>query len=192
MRFIFVLFFLSQILVVAQVEKENIENDFLEFRKLFDNNQFDEAMNYFSDFHFETMSRSEMLQYYREHPTIKIPAISKSTQIDSISFPTKQKGIYYALVSYSRVLEHKKTKINDSIKSEYSENEINGMKRIIGEENVYYNKDTQTVFFKENYNAYAIFKPDQSHWVFIFVDKDNYSLIRKIIPDNLALKEIPN
>ena len=176
----------------GQSDTKIIEKDFLDFRKLFDNNQFDEALNYFSDFHFETIDRSELFKYYKMHPVITIPSIIKIIQIDSITAPIKEKEIYFSLVSYSRILKEKKILNNDSVVNVDFENELLIKKKLFGKENIIYNKKTQTLSYIAKYYAYAVWKPNQLHWKFIFVDEENHHLINKIIPNKLILKQISN
>jgi hypothetical protein len=189
MNKLFVALLFYPIFLFGQVEIKNIEADFLDFRKLYENRQFDEALNYFSDFHFETIDREEILKSYQERPEIKTPLITKYTLIDSIVGPIKMNNIYYSLLSYSRVIVNNADK---NINSNELKKKIEVLKKVLGEENTIYIKESNAISFKSKYFAYAILKPDELHWKFIFFDKENHQLVNAIIPNKLTIKDISN
>ena len=178
----------------CQEYKKVIEKQFTEYLNSIVAKNFEVSMNYIPEDFFKFVPKEQMILLMQK--TFNNPDLEfrlSDPKIIEIKDAELIEGKYYSLITYSNYMNMKFLD-NDTIKeTEAGHKQRIGLTKLalennFGKENVKY--DQQTDFFEiySEKKVYAISDNSQLHWKFIVLEKNQKTILEKILPKQLTEK----
>lgn len=181
----FLILFISSTLSFAQESTDSIQiiNRVKEYATLIENKDFEQVLEYVSPKIFEVVKKETMLDIFEKTMNAEeFEIVFDSFNVKGISNPfVLENDIYYDVETESiMTMKIVSQDLKDNIAVF-----VTMMSAQYGDENVDYNKETDSVTMKKEANMLAIQYQGDKTWYFITVDKGQKTLAKMVIPEQV-------
>ena len=189
---VLLLLFLVYFGSTAQEYKQTIRTNFNDYLNFIVNKQFDRSMDYLSPSFFEIFPRVQMVQMMEQtfnNPDLLINL--KDPKILRVDDAQKIDGSYYAMLTYSNVMEMKmlgNTDETDEAKEQRISMTRMSFNQTFGTDNVSYDQETDLFKIYSQKDVYAISENGSSDWKFVVVEKAQKPILERLLPGELIDK----
>lgn len=181
----FLILFINATLIFGQESTDSIQiiNRVKEYATLIENKDFEQVLEYVSPKIFEVVKKETMLDIFEKTMNAEeFEIVFDSFDVKGISNPfILENDIYYDVETESiMTMKIVSQDLKDNIAVF-----VTMISAQYGDENVDYNKETDSVTMKKKANMLAIQYQGDKTWYFITVDKGQKTLAKMVIPEQV-------
>ncbi|MFC4815548.1 hypothetical protein [Flavobacterium sp. GCM10023249] len=184
--------FMMSLTITAQEYKKVIKNEFNEYMTFIEAKNFKKALDFVLPESFQIIPKAQLLKLLEQSyndPSYKIEF--KNSTIFDIGDVQKFGKKYYSLLNYSTQMDMKIMNTNDLTaegKKTLIDHTISVYQKVYGADNVRYNSGTDFFEIIIQRPVYAISNDGKINWKFLVVEKQQMSMLEKLLPKELIDK----
>lgn len=198
MKFRFRIIHLGFLLILsscASSKRIQINDQFSEYLKAYESEQFEKAVDYITEGYFEYMSRDMLLSVlektYTDNENREM--VNENFQITNINKPKYIGDKYYSLITFTgvkkiRYTEGKRNEESDNVFLERMHKVEKGMQRAFGVNNVNYEEKSEFFIISFEQSYYGILNSNETKWKFLIVDEGQQKILKQLIPNELLIE----